>query len=308
MKKSLTIALGSIAVVLLAVTVILAVKYRDQGERYNMTRLSEEAVRAQFDAALVSIAEIQDSLNAIAPAEDRVSRLSQQAESGTVTRTQKDQMLSTISGLRESIANSNRRIRDLEAGLKGSEAKIGGLQKVIDGLKRSVAEKERAIAMLNGRVDSLNVTVAGLQTEVQQGQEKIRAGEETIASQQQTIEEKRRELGTIYYVVGTKKELQKKGIIRKAGGVLGIGKSTLLTGNFRPEDFTPVDTDMATDIVIPGTEPKILSAQTAGSYELQAEGAASRLLIRDAQEFRKLKYLVIEVKERTEQQAEMQTN
>ncbi len=302
MKKSLTIGLGTVAAILLAVTLIYAVKYRQQSAAYAETRRSEEDVRSRFDAALVSIAEIQDSLNAIAPKEAQLAQMSRSAEmKANVSQTQKDQMLNTITNLRESIRGSNQRIRDLEANLKNSEGKIGGLERVIRNLKESVAQKELAIQTLNTRVDSLNTTVAGLNTQVAGLQTDVQQGQQTIADQMQVIEDKRKELGAVYYIVGTKKELVAKGLVKQSGGVLGIGKTPHLTGDFQQADFVALDTDLDTEIPIAGTEPRVLSAQTATSYELQAGPGGGKLLIREAREFRKLKYVVIMVKEKTEQ-------
>lgn len=289
MKKSVVVIMSVLAVILLVCVAVLAMKYRQQTARYEEKRQAEEAVRNQFDAALQSIAEIQDSLNAIAPEETRLRRLQQVAETGNVTQTQKERMLSTIADLRESIRNTGLRIKDLERSLKGSEAEVAGLRRVIDGLKRSIAEKEAMVRQLTARVDSLKVTVAGLQIDVRVGQEKI-------AQQQQTIEEKRREIGTIYYVIGTKRELQDMSILVQKGGFLGIGKSPQLTGTFNQQDFTALDTDQETVIQIGGKEPQVLSDQSRSSYELQVGENGSSLRITDPSEFRRVKYLVIMIK------------
>ena len=291
MKKSV-IALGVIAAALLVVVIVLGVRYHQQSGRLAETRDSEDAVKGQFNAALESIAEIQDSLNAVAPAEAKVVSLSQNAETGSaVTQSQKDQMLGTISGLKQSIDNSKKRISQLEKDLKNSRSEVSGLKRIIDNLKRSVAEKEVTITRLTSKVDSLNVTVAGLQTDVARGQQ-------TIAQQQGVIQQKTREIGTIYYCVGTKKDLKAKGIVSDKGGVVGIGKTHTLTGAFQAGDFTAFDTDAGKEIAIAGREPEVLSAQSRSSYEIQPDGDNFKLVIKDSAEFRKVKYLVIMVKEK----------
>ena len=234
MKKAVLIVLSLAAILMLVCIIVLATKYREQTARYAESRQAEEAVRTQFNAALESIAVIQDSLTAIAPQEDRLRRLSQEAEMGThATQTQKDRMLSSIADLKESIKNTRQRIRDLEKTLEGSRAEVAGLRRIVENLKKSIGTKEVMIQRLTARVDSLAVTVTVLRTDVRQGQEKI-------AEQQQTIEEKRREIGTIFYVIGTKKELKERGIITESGGVLGVGKSAQISGAFNESEF-PLD-------------------------------------------------------------------
>jgi len=289
-KKSAAVVLSLAVLIMLAAIIVLGLKYRETTARYAETRMAEEAVRGQFNTALESIAEIQEGLDSIIPEEERLIRITHELEPGAaVAQTQRERMLDTISGLRESIENSKTRIRALEESLENSRTEITGLKRIIDNLKRSVAEKEATIARLTNRVDSLVVKVAELQTDVRRGQE-------TIAEQQEVIAEKARELGTIYYIIGTKDMLKDMGIIADKGGIIGIGKSTVLTGAFLESDFTALDTDRVRDIRIPDAKPQVLSAQSKASYELRPAGEGTQLVITDPHEFRKVKYLVVMVK------------
>ncbi len=288
-NKTLSVVLAIVAALLLAGVVYLGVRLRDTSARYAETLQSEEDVRSQFNSALLSIAEIQDSLNAIVPAEEEVLDLTRSAEGG-VTQTQKDQMLGTIDGLRQSIDRNKARIRDLESDLRRSGQEVAGLSRIIENLKESVAQKERTIRVLTARVDSLTTTVAGLR-------EDVRRGEETITAQQTVIERKQQEIGRVFYIVGTRDELKEKGLVTQRGGVLGIGKSTVLTGQFRESDFEEVDTDVVREIRFEGKKPEVLSAQARSSYQLRPEGDATVLEIQDPAEFRKVKYLVIMIED-----------
>ena len=291
MNKSPFIVLSLIVVALVAVVIVLGNKYKETTARYAETKQAEETVRNQFNSALVSLAEIQESLDSVVPEGQRVVRLVQDVEPGTEeAQTQRDHMLGTISNLKETIDLSKRRIRELEKSLEGTHLEIGGLRRLIDGLKRSVTEKEAMITRLSAKVDSLTVTVVELR-------EDVRRGEETISQQATVIEEKSQELATIFYTIGTKKALKEKGIITERGGVIGIGKATVLSAAFREGDFTALDTDRLKEIAIPGREPQVLSAQTASSYEIQIASDGAKLVIKDAREFRKVKYLVVMVKE-----------
>jgi peptidoglycan hydrolase CwlO-like protein len=290
-KKPVLAALIVVLVIFAGAITVLSMKYKETANRYTETKAAEQAVRTQFDAALESIVAIQDSLNAIVPEEDRLMHLSQNPEA-RVTRTQKEQMLSAIADLKLSISASKQRIKDLERSLEGSQARVASLLKVIDGLKAAVQQREMMVQRLTGRVDSLNVAVAGLQTDV-------RRGEEQIAAQQTVIEQKQKEIGTIYYVVGTKKELLEKGIITETGGLIGIGKSPKVSGLFNQSDFEAVDTDQVSQISIHGTRPEMLSAQSKDSYDIGFSGDQPTLFIRNPREFRKVKYVVIMVKDKT---------
>jgi hypothetical protein len=150
-------------------------------------------------------------------------------------------------------------------------------------------EKEALVAQLTGQVDSLQTSVTGLKTEVQQGQETIRVRE-------QVIEEKRRELATIYYIIGSKKELSTLGFITAKGGVLGMGKTVEATGRYTESYFTSLDTDQESIIPTSAAKVQVVSAQSPASYELKPVGGLMELRILDAKEFRKVKHLIVMTK------------
>jgi regulator of replication initiation timing len=282
-----------VLVAMAAAIAYLAVQNNRLTTRHAETQLAEEMVREQFGAALQSIAEIQDSLSVIVPAEERLASLSRNAElSSSITQTQKDQMLGTIADLKLSVGNTKQKIEDLEKTLQSSQTEMAGLRRVIDNLKRSVAEREATIQQLTGEVASLTSTVAVLQTDVQRGQEKI-------AEQEGVIETKTKELGTVYYVIGTKDELKAKGIITEKGGLIGIGKTPQLTAAFNEGDFTTIDTNVVSEIPLTGTKPQVLSAQNKTSYEFRLlADQQSKLVIKDPIEFRKVKYVVVMVEKK----------
>jgi peptidoglycan hydrolase CwlO-like protein len=265
-----------------------AVQQQRLNQRYAATQQAEDAVREQFGAALQSIAEIQDSLSVILPEEERVARMSRNAEmGGSVTQTQKEQMLGTIDDLKQSVGDTRLKIENLEKSLGKNKTEMAGLRRVIDNLKKSVTEREETIQRLTGEVASLNSTVAGLQTDVRKGQD-------TIAEQQGVIETRTRELATVYYMVASKDYLKKHGIIKEEGGFIGFGKTPQLTAAFNNGDFKAIDTNVSTEIPVNGAKPQVLSAQSKGSYQLQKlSEKTAKLVIKDPAEFSKVKYVVV---------------
>ena len=125
------------------------------------------------------------------------------------------------------------------------------------------------------------------------GQETIRQKEETIQQQTATLETSRQRLGTVYYVVGTKKELSRAGLIESKGGLLGLGRTVRPTGHTEGGQFTALDTDRATVIPIEAKKAKVVSAQPAGSYALEPDGEQLELRILDREAFRAVKYVII---------------
>lgn len=287
MKRLGQVLQALLGLALLAGIIVLGVGYRRQSVRVTDAQQAEEEVRGQFNAALEAIAEVQDSLMAIAPAEADLIELSRAAElDGRLAQTQKERMLSTIADLKASIRHTGEKVRELERSLGESRTEAVGLRRVIEGLKRSVVEKEARIRHLAGVVDSLIMTVADLRADVVRG-------EQTIAEQRRTIDEKTREIATIQYIIGTRRELKERGVIVERGGILGLGKSVQLSGSFDAQGFTPLDTDRESVIAIPGKKAQVLSAQDRSSYEIAPDDGSLALRILDARSFRRIRYLVV---------------
>jgi len=290
MRKPVLIALIVVIVALAAVATVAVLRYQRTATENNDLRLAKETAQVGYSEAFSAITEIQDSLNAIAVGDSTVQMLSKGAQSEMkVTEAVRRQALDRINVLNASLQRNREKIRRLEANLRKNGTRIAGLEKMIIGLKETMAQKEALVAQLSGRVDSLQTTVTGLTTQVQQGQE-------TIKARDQSLEEKRRELATIYYVIGTKSELVSQGIIRSKGGVLGMGKTLEVTGNYKESLFTSLDTDQESIIPTSAARVEVVSAQAPASYELKPVAGLIELHVLDPKEFRKVKHLVIMTK------------
>jgi peptidoglycan hydrolase CwlO-like protein len=283
MRRPLLIALLAVIVALGAATAVLF-------QKSQQTSASFTDSEKRYNSAIDAIAEIQDSLNAIVVGDTTVAALSQRLESEQgLTRTQSEAAMQRISVINASIQRTKVRINDLETRLEKSGIRVASLTRMVNSLKRNVSAKEEMIAGLSTRVDSLQTAVAGLQSDVQ-------AKQDTITAKDQTIEERRRELATVFYVVGTRKDLQKSGVLVNKGGVLGLGKTAMLSGNYNESLFTPIDTDQQTTVDTPAAKTekvKVISPQATSSYELTKSGDRVQLHILDPVEFRKVKHLVI---------------
>jgi len=287
MNRTAGVILAIVAVALLATTAVLYQKNKTTTAALNEVRNTEQQSETRYSDAINAIAEIQDSLGSIAVGDSGVRMLSNELQSERrLSPEHGHEALDRIAELKAGIQRTKERIAVLEERLHRSGVKVAGLQRMIANLKSTVAERETMVASLSTRVDSLQTQVTGLVAEVQSNQDTIRVRDETL-------EQRRRELGTIYYVVGDTKTLKKAGIVEAKGGLLGINKTLKPTGAFNDAMFTAVDTDVQTTVEIPAKKAHVLSAQPPTSYRLQANGNSTELVITDPQEFRKIKHLVI---------------
>ena len=274
-----TILLSILTVALFVACLSLYVQTRRDADAMIALRQSEQGTRARYDRTVQEISAIQDSLNAIAVDATQSLSITNLGAERRLSPTGASETLARIAGLRT-------RIQSLESRLKDSDIRVASLDRMVKQLKQGLAEKEQAVARLGGQVDSLQTHVTDLTASVEEAHT-------LIAAQSDTLAQTRRELGTIYYVIGSQKDLVKGGVVAARGGVLGLGKTLRPTGNVDPATLHPVDTDEQTVIPIAATKARVITAQSPQSYSIEPVNGQLELRILDPHEFRKVRHLVI---------------
>jgi hypothetical protein len=142
-------------------------------------------------------------------------------------------------------------------------AQIETFKKTVDDLKTTaeqqkteyelaLAEKDTQIATLAGRVDTLSTEKAGLLT--------------ANVALTDTVSNLTSYRNTVYYAVGTKDDLMKRGIVTKEGSKFLVFGGTRLepARNLDPAAFTPMDKVRQTAIPLPRSDKKykIISRQS----------------------------------------------
>jgi peptidoglycan hydrolase CwlO-like protein len=273
-----TVFLSIFSFVLIVVSASLYSRTLRDAQTLDATQRAADSTRTSYQQAVQEIAAIQDSLNAIAGSDQAVSMTSLDAER-RLSPTGGSEALARIAEVRT-------RIQSLEQRLQQSGIRIAGLDQMVLQLKHGLAEKEQLVARLGGQVDSLQGQVGDLSAGVAEAHT-------MIAAQSDTLAQFRRELGTIYYVIGSRQDLLKTGVVAARGGVLGMGKTLRPTGHVDPERLHVVDTDEQAVIPLGVAKARVLTAQPPQSYSLELKDGQLQLRILDAKEFRKVRQLVI---------------
>ncbi|MBK8167612.1 MAG: hypothetical protein IPK64_16830 [bacterium] len=294
MRKTVVGILIVVAIGLAAWVLSLNQKLGQSRADFATLQSEEQATSARYAAAIDEVAAIQESLQEIDLGEHGTQALQTElANEQNLSQDRGEQTMARIAEIKAGVERANSRILDLEEKLQQGDVKIAGLEKLIKGLRQTVTEKEQQIVALTTRVGELQTQVAGLETEVAAGNETIRRQDETIQQQTASLEQSRQRLGTVYYVVGTKKDLSRQGLIESKGGLLGIGRTVRPTGRVDGGQFTALDTDRATYIPIDAEKAKLVSAQPVDSYALESNGDQLALRIVDKEAFRAVKYVII---------------
>ena len=287
MRNPLAPVLTFLLIAALAACAWMFVRYRDSEKRATEMSAAEQSSRDSYSHTIDAIAEIQDSLDALVPRDSLLgvvpgSLVTEQQMAGP----NGERALAQIASLRASIARNRARIQALESDLQHSGAHVAALQRMIANMRRDLADKQASLDQLASQVDSLRDKVDSLETDVQQGRD-------TLVAREAELEERRHELATVYYVVGTKDQLLKQGAIVMKGGVIGMGGTPVLTGQLPTDLLTPLDTDVTTTISTTASKARVLTPQSTKSYELVLAEGHIELHILDAAEFRKVRQLVI---------------
>ena len=288
MRRPVVVLLALIGVGLLASTALFYSKYQKSESNVAQMTAENQDTQARYSQAINEIAAIQDSLNAIVLGDDE-SRLVTSTPQGEVPlpATSREQAFQRIEELKAGIERTKERITELDERLKRSNIRVAGLQRMITNLRQNVGEKEDMIVQLSAQVGQLETRVVGLTTEVEDKSQQI-------VAKDMEITDKQRELATVYYTMGSKKDLKANNVVIAKGGVFGIGKTLEPSGHVNEAAFTPLNTDMETTIRIPAKEAQILTSQPATSYNLVRVGEETlELRIVDPREFRKVRHLVI---------------
>jgi len=187
------------------------------------------------------------------------------------------------------------RVREIEPKLQQSELRLRELTTLSDSLRNEVAA---TMQNLQGVIDTQKETIAALTDQV----EKLSA--ENLALKD-TIDNMATEANTVYYVIGTKEELEQKGVIKEEGGarflfVLWKSGKTLVPNRYLDAGvFTPADRRHLAELPLPasGREYRIVSRQDVTALDTPPTDngkITGRVRIADSARFwANSKYLII---------------
>ncbi|MCD6065379.1 MAG: chromosome segregation protein [Bacteroidetes bacterium] len=236
--------------------------------------LSErEAALQEF---VTAFNEIQTNLDEIKEKEKIVTA---SAKSGDV-KSKEDQIKEDIQAIYELMGKNKARMGSLNKKLKNSDTKIQGLEQMLANLEAQLNEKDLQIGDLKSQIEQLNIELSNLNLNY-----------EELAQESDAKTEK---MNTVYYAIGTAKELKEKNVITKEGGFIGIGKTTQLKSDFNKDYFTKGDASAITSIPVGAKKAKIVTTHPTSSYKLVGEKPIEKLEITNSEEFwGTSKYLVI---------------
>ena len=251
------------------------------------------------DSALTAKNHMQDSsiisyIKSFNDIQDNLDSIKIKAKILTVSNgenvNQKDQIIADMRSIGDLMMKNKKELAFLQRKLKKANGNNADLQKMITRLTQEVNDKDAEIASLQSQLAESN---ASLKDVIQRMNDSMKV----IGSQKEQITGMTSELNTVYYAIGTSKELKQKGVIKKEGSIAGIGGAEELKKDFNSSYFTKSDKTTLQALPLYSKFGQLVTTHPSGSYKISGNGKSDSLIISDAKAFwSQSKYLVIIVK------------
>jgi len=203
----------------------------------------------------------------------------------------KDQILGDIRYLNTLLEANKKKIAALSTQVMSSGNMIKGFQTKIASLETTLKEYETNIAELKEVLVKKDFEIGQLNNKVADLEVTVTKKEEMLASQTD-------QMNQAFLTTGTYRELKTKGIISKAEGFIGIGKTGTLSRDINNELFATVDVRNTKEIPVNSRDVRLITKHPSDSYTVVYEGdkMVSKIEINDPDNFWKVsRYAVVEL-------------
>lgn len=199
-------------------------------------------------------------------------------------------VLNNLEHFKELLERQRKMIGSLQDSLQNRGGNTEKLTRIIAFLNQELAEKDQTIQNLRREITQKNRNIADLKKDVEVLQENVAVLDEKTKMQEQALVVQDEIINEGYVKIGTKKELQKAGILSK--GKL-FSKSKLDYANLRKESFMKVDLRNFSEIPINSKSIKILTAMPEDSYTIVKAGDSVVLRITNPASFWSISYFLV---------------
>lgn len=290
-------SMKNIQIIIIVILAVLAIAFGiiwiNASQKNKELRQSNEDLKTLYETSAATIGEIQSSLESLD--EDLSGQLFSKSEMPDLSpEARQKRVISSIANMRDQIEADKKKIATLEAQLAGSRTQLKSVQQIVDRLKASIGEKETIMTELQNRLGIMSETV---ETERRLAEREIATREQTIQEKQDALSEAARKNNSIYYTFGKRSDLKDRGVIDRKGGLLGIGRVSVVTKKLETGDFKEFNLLETTEIRFPATKKgfSVLSNHVATTYSVVKDGNEYVFTVTDPENFRKQKFLVIEL-------------
>lgn len=256
-------------------------KYQKLQAQYDSLLVVSAASDTELGNAMKTLGEIEDAMAQVREAE---KMLVMQDMEGDTNRT-----VAEIKALQALIDQNKQKISDLESKLSKESKSNTTLKATITRLKEELEEKDQHVNSLKEELAARNIIIDELNEQVIGLNENIDSLRNVSTQQSEIIFNQETELNTVWYCVGSSRELKDMGLMS--------GKDILPNGS-NSQFLTSVDKRSFDYLPLASKKALILTNHPEGSYELiKGEDKALTLKVLDKEAFWSVsRYLIISIK------------
>lgn len=252
-----------------------------------IARDSLEVALENQDSLLVLMNDITEGMMQIKSMENILAQSNLNGESVS----KREQIKTDMQAIAQALEERRLRLEELEKKLAQSGHNNAILKRSIDNLKAQIAEQETTIAGLRNELAQANIKIDVLTQSVDSLSTTVQTVREEKAQVEQKNENLTNEMNTVYYIIGSGKELKNAGVT-KGGGFLRSDK--INTSQFNSDLFIKADKRELRTINLYSKKAKVMTAQPTDSYSIEDVNGSKVLVIRDAEKFwNQSAYLVV---------------
>lgn len=220
---------------------------------------------------------IYDRLDEIKRNEGIISDNSVEGEAD-LTDDKREKIQESINTIQQLMDENKAKIDALNKKLKNSKKENKQLEELIANLNNQIMEKDKEIAALKDQLATLNIQVEELTKEKD-------SLTQVTNDNQVVIENQDKELNTVFYCMGTFKELTSNKVLDK-GGAFNAKSGSKLSADVNIDYFTKTDKRKINEIPLGAKKVTLKTSHPSSSYTLVKEGTKyTKLTINDATKF-----------------------
>ncbi|MCH5227636.1 MAG: hypothetical protein J1F16_07485 [Muribaculaceae bacterium] len=256
--KKLLLAIGGAALLSLGAC---NSSYKEKAEQDSL-RIAEltsnyEQATSFNDSLMLLMADIYNGLDSINMQEGLLFN------SGNGEHDRRAEVRKNLSAIKARLAQNQQLLNQMEQRMKDSGNKNAVLTKTIEQMKERLQAQEDHIAQLENQLAVANDSIAVLNRTVAQKDEQIQVQTEAKDAAFNALNEADQQLNTVYYAMGSNKELKANGLIEKKF----LGQTKVLKGDVNESYFTKADKRTLTSIPTGAKKIKIWTNMPTGSYQ-----------------------------------------
>ena len=235
--------------------------YKEKAEQDSL-RIAEltsnyEEAATFNDSLMLLMADIYNGLDSINMQEGLLYNM------GNGEHDRRAEVRRNLSAIKQRLANNHALLDKMEKRMKDSGNQNAVLSKTIEQMKVRLDQQDAHIAMLENQLAVANDSIANLNAQVEAVEQQVQIQTEAKDAAFNAYNEADAQLNTVYYAMGTNKELKENGLLEKKF----LGQTKVLKGDVNLNYFTKADKRELSTIATGAKKIKIWTNMPAGSYE-----------------------------------------